>query len=71
MKEKTALKKFHWRYCIIDEAHRIKNENSRLSKTMRMFSCNNRLLITGRGLHSFSVQLNLSRLGHTSPCAPV
>ena len=52
IKEKNALKKFHWRYCIIDEAHRIKNENSRLSKTMRMFACNNRLLITGTPLQN-------------------
>ena len=52
IKEKNALKKFHWRYIIIDEAHRIKNENSRLSKTMRMFSCNNRLLITGTPLQN-------------------
>ena len=27
IKEKGHLKKFHWRYIIIDEAHRIKNEN--------------------------------------------
>lgn len=27
-KEKTVLVKFTWRYLIIDEAHRIKNENS-------------------------------------------
>jgi SWI/SNF-related matrix-associated actin-dependent regulator of chromatin subfamily A member 5 len=31
IKEKNHFKKFHWRYIIIDEAHRIKNENSRLS----------------------------------------
>lgn len=52
IREKNALKKFHWRYLIIDEAHRIKNENSRLSKTMRMFACNNRLLITGTPLQN-------------------
>ena len=52
IKEKNALKKFHWRYIIIDEAHRIKNENSRLSKVMRMFACNNRLLITGTPLQN-------------------
>jgi SWI/SNF-related matrix-associated actin-dependent regulator of chromatin subfamily A member 5 len=28
VKEKAALKKFNWRYLIIDEAHRIKNEQS-------------------------------------------
>ena len=32
IKEKTHFRKFHWRYIIIDEAHRIKNENSLLSK---------------------------------------
>jgi SWI/SNF-related matrix-associated actin-dependent regulator of chromatin subfamily A member 5 len=47
IKERTALRKFSWRYIIIDEAHRIKNENSILAKTMRLFSTNYRLLITG------------------------
>lgn len=32
IKEKNHFKKFHWRYIIIDEAHRIKNENSILSR---------------------------------------
>ena len=32
IKEKNHFKKFHWRYIIIDEAHRIKNENSLLSR---------------------------------------
>ena len=27
--------------------------------------------IAGRGLYSLTVQLNLSRFGHTSPCPPV
>ncbi|KAI5082083.1 hypothetical protein GOP47_0001826 [Adiantum capillus-veneris] len=52
IKEKTALKKFSWRYIIIDEAHRIKNENSLLSKTMRLFSTNYRMLITGTPLQN-------------------
>ena len=50
IKEKAALRKFSWRYIIIDEAHRIKNENSMLSKTMRLFSTNYRMLITGTPL---------------------
>ncbi|KAG5416459.1 hypothetical protein IGI04_004026 [Brassica rapa subsp. trilocularis] len=52
IKEKTALRRFSWRYIIIDEAHRIKNENSLLSKTMRIFSTNYRLLITGTPLQN-------------------
>ncbi|KAF2310993.1 hypothetical protein GH714_018971 [Hevea brasiliensis] len=47
IKEKSALRRFSWRYIIIDEAHRIKNENSLLSKTMRLYNTNYRLLITG------------------------
>ena len=50
IKEKSALRQFSWRYIIIDEAHRIKNENSILSKTMRLFNTNFRLLITGTPL---------------------
>lgn len=50
IKEKTALRRFSWRYVIIDEAHRIKNENSLLSKTMRLYNTNYRLLITGTPL---------------------
>ncbi|KAK8557470.1 hypothetical protein V6N13_013741 [Hibiscus sabdariffa] len=52
IKEKTALCRFSWRYIIIDEAHRIKNENSLLSKTMRLYNTNYRLLITGTPLQN-------------------
>ena len=52
IKEKNFFKKFHWRYIIIDEAHRIKNENSILSKVIRMLHTNYRLLITGTPLQN-------------------
>nr|XP_017227158.1 PREDICTED: ISWI chromatin-remodeling complex ATPase CHR11-like [Daucus carota subsp. sativus] len=52
IKEKSALRQFSWRYIIIDEAHRIKNENSILSKTMRLFNTNFRLLVTGTPLQN-------------------
>jgi len=52
IKEKNHWKKFHWRYIIIDEAHRIKNENSILSKCVRMLKTNYRLLITGTPLQN-------------------
>ena len=48
--EKSALKKFSWRYLIIDEAHRIKNEKSILSQVVRLYSSQFRLLLTGTPL---------------------
>ena len=43
---------FKKRYLIIDEAHRIKNENARFSKTVRSFHTQERLLITGTPLQN-------------------
>lgn len=51
-KEKNHLKRFSWRYLIIDEAHRIKNENSLLSQVVRMFTTQSRMLITGTPLQN-------------------
>lgn len=50
--EKAALKKISWKYVIIDEAHRIKNDESKLSVTVRMLKSENRLLITGTPLQN-------------------
>lgn len=30
--EKAVFKKFNWRYLVIDEAHRIKNEKSKVTR---------------------------------------
>lgn len=38
------------RYLVMDEAHRVKNENSKLSLILRQFSFENRLLLTGTPL---------------------
>jgi len=35
--EKSVFKKFAWHCLVIDEAHRIKNENSTLSQIVRLF----------------------------------
>ena len=50
--EKSHLQKFNWRYICIDEAHRIKNENSKLAVTVRTFNTQFRLLITGTPLQN-------------------
>lgn len=52
IREKSQLKKFAWEYIIIDEAHRIKNEESLLSQVIREFNSRNRLLITGTPLQN-------------------
>ncbi|KAJ1679398.1 chromatin remodeling complex Adenosinetriphosphatase, partial [Spiromyces aspiralis] len=49
---KNFLRRINWRYIIIDEAHRIKNENSSLSRIMRIFPSEHRLLITGTPLQN-------------------
>ena len=52
LREKSHLKKFAWEYIIVDEAHRIKNEESSLAQIIRMFNSRNRLLITGTPLQN-------------------
>ncbi|KAK2068556.1 hypothetical protein P8C59_003189 [Phyllachora maydis] len=52
LREKAHLRKFAWEYIIIDEAHRIKNEESSLAQVIRMFDSRNRLLITGTPLQN-------------------
>jgi SWI/SNF-related matrix-associated actin-dependent regulator of chromatin subfamily A member 5 len=52
IREKSVLKKFNWRYMVIDEAHRIKNEKSKLSEIVREFKTANRLLLTGTPLQN-------------------
>jgi SWI/SNF-related matrix-associated actin-dependent regulator of chromatin subfamily A member 5 len=52
IREKAQFKKFNWRYLVIDEAHRIKNEKSKLSEIVREFKSANRLLLTGTPLQN-------------------
>lgn len=37
MREKSSFGKFHWRYLIIDEAHRIKNEKSKVFSNLNSY----------------------------------
>lgn len=50
--ETHALKKFRWHYVVVDEAHRLKNEKTRLSQTLRQLKTRHRLLLTGTPLQN-------------------
>uniref|UniRef100_A0A8C9H1L1 ISWI chromatin-remodeling complex ATPase CHR11-like n=1 Tax=Piliocolobus tephrosceles TaxID=591936 RepID=A0A8C9H1L1_9PRIM len=52
IKDKCALYDVEWFYLVIDEAHRIKNDKSVLSSSVRFLKSENRLLITGTPLHN-------------------
>ena len=52
IREKSVFKKFNWKYLVIDEAHRIKNEESKLSLIVREMKTGNRLLLTGTPLQN-------------------
>ncbi|CAD5224172.1 unnamed protein product [Bursaphelenchus okinawaensis] len=48
----SDLKKIVWYYMVIDEAHRIKNEHSKLAESVRVLKTKNRLLLTGTPLQN-------------------
>lgn len=52
IRERAVLRKIQWRYLVIDEAHRIKNEKSKLSEILRELDTANRLLLTGTPLQN-------------------
>ena len=47
MKEKAALSTINYEYLIIDEAHRLKNDQAKFSTIVRKFNSKHRLLLTG------------------------
>eukprot|EP01113_Clastostelium_recurvatum_P018618 TRINITY_DN2193_c2_g2_i5.p1 TRINITY_DN2193_c2_g2~~TRINITY_DN2193_c2_g2_i5.p1 ORF type:complete len:1016 (+),score=384.23 TRINITY_DN2193_c2_g2_i5:316-3363(+) len=52
MKDKAFLSTVRWCYIILDEGHRIKNKNSKLSIMLRMYHTRHRLLLTGTPLQN-------------------
>lgn len=50
--DRNVFNKFAWSYLIIDEAHRLKNEASIFSKTVRTLETRFRLLLTGTPLQN-------------------
>uniref|UniRef100_A0A8B9P3X0 Chromodomain helicase DNA binding protein 1 n=1 Tax=Apteryx owenii TaxID=8824 RepID=A0A8B9P3X0_APTOW len=52
LKDKSFLGGLNWAFIGVDEAHRLKNDDSLLYKTLIDFKSNNRLLITGTPLQN-------------------
>jgi SWI/SNF-related matrix-associated actin-dependent regulator of chromatin subfamily A member 5 len=50
--EVNAFRRMAWRYLIIDEAHRLKNEDSQFSTNIRVLNTEHRLLLTGTPLQN-------------------
>lgn len=50
--EKSTLAKVNYQYVVIDEAQKIKNENSQLSSCVRDVQSTKRLLLTGTPLQN-------------------
>jgi len=49
---KKYFRDINWSYIVIDEAHRLKNENSQLSSIIRTYRFKHRLLLTGTPLQN-------------------
>ncbi|XP_066448927.1 chromodomain-helicase-DNA-binding protein 2 isoform X3 [Eleutherodactylus coqui] len=52
LKDKAVLSSINWTFLGVDEAHRLKNDDSLLYKTLIDFKSNHRLLITGTPLQN-------------------
>ncbi|KRZ23437.1 Lymphocyte-specific helicase, partial [Trichinella pseudospiralis] len=57
IRDKNIFMKTFWRYMIIDEGHRIKNNNSVLSIIVRKISSDGRLLLSGTPLQNNMAEL--------------
>lgn len=52
LKDKAFLGALNWAVLLVDEAHRLKNDDSLLYKALAEFHTNHRLLITGTPLQN-------------------
>ncbi|XP_040896882.1 chromodomain-helicase-DNA-binding protein 1-like [Toxotes jaculatrix] len=57
LKDTAFLRRWKWKVLVVDEAHRLKNQNSLLHKTLTEFSAEFRVLLTGT-----PIQNNLQEL---------
>ncbi|XP_013134989.1 PREDICTED: chromodomain-helicase-DNA-binding protein 1 isoform X3 [Papilio polytes] len=52
LKDRQFLKSYSWACLLVDEAHRLKNDDSLLYKALKEFDTNHRLLVTGTPLQN-------------------
>eukprot|EP00475_Leptophrys_vorax_P038496 TRINITY_DN6803_c0_g1_i1.p1 TRINITY_DN6803_c0_g1~~TRINITY_DN6803_c0_g1_i1.p1 ORF type:complete len:945 (-),score=284.58 TRINITY_DN6803_c0_g1_i1:22-2631(-) len=52
MKGKYLFKKYEWEYVIVDEAHKLKNDQAIISQCLRSFNSKHRLMLTGTPLQN-------------------
>ncbi|XP_063395303.1 chromodomain-helicase-DNA-binding protein 1 isoform X1 [Cydia fagiglandana] len=52
LKDRQFLRQFSWACLLVDEAHRLKNDDSLLYKALKEFDTNHRLLVTGTPLQN-------------------
>ncbi|XP_060697820.1 lymphoid-specific helicase isoform X1 [Hemiscyllium ocellatum] len=57
MRDRKHFQNCHWKYLIVDEGHRIKNLNCRLSQELKRFNTDNKLLLTGTPLQNNLAEL--------------
>uniref|UniRef100_A0A665TP74 Proliferation-associated SNF2-like protein n=1 Tax=Echeneis naucrates TaxID=173247 RepID=A0A665TP74_ECHNA len=57
MIDRKFLQRFHWKYLIVDEGHRIKNLNCRLVRELKVLPTDNKLLLTGTPLQNNLAEL--------------
>ena len=48
----ALAKNIHWRYLVLDEGHKVKNDETQISAALRNFHRQNTLLLTGTPLQN-------------------
>ena len=56
----TLSQKVYWRTMILDEGHKVKNEETAAHAVLKKVHRQHTLLLTGRGLHSSTSRLNVN-----------
>ncbi|GAQ79429.1 putative SNF2 family N-terminal domain containing protein [Klebsormidium nitens] len=57
MRDLPALKRWHWKYIVVDEGHRLKNKDCKLFSKLKELTSDNRLLLTGTPLQNNLAEL--------------